>query len=704
MTPTRTLLIDNYDSFTYNLYSLLTEVNGVAPTVVPNDVDWASVNVADHDNIVISPGPGRPDRDRDFGISAAAITECDLPVLGVCLGHQGLCHLFGSQVLVAPTPMHGRISEVHHTGDGLFAGIPSPFRAVRYHSLIVEDLDDRLEALARTRDGLLMAVRHRERPLWGVQFHPESICTEHGRRLITNFRDLTPHVTSRRAAAAPPTPPPSEPRYRVDCVRIELALDPKAVYEGLFADGPNSFWLDGGAALEPDSRFSVMGDCSGPLAEYVTYSVTETAVCVHRHGKLAREVHTTFFDYLERELRARAVAPRPDLPFGFCLGYVGYLGYELKADTCGQLVHASPNPDAAVVFADRALVLDHDAGCCYLLSLDDGSADPEGARWMADTAAALAEFDVVADAPASPPPLVHLDADTEPRFRHDKDTYIALIEQCLSEIRSGESYEVCLTNTATVDGPIDPLDRYACLREISPTPYNALLQFSGISVLSASPERFLRIDSDRVIESKPIKGTRRRSSSPETDEALRSDLGANEKDRAENLMIVDLVRNDLSRVCLPGSVHVPKLFDVETYAPVHQLVSTIRGTLRPDVSVVDCIRATFPGGSMTGAPKVRTLEILDKLEDGPRGVYSGAIGYFSLTGTADFSIVIRTLVATAEEVTFGAGGAIMAMSDPDDEYEETMVKAVTMKRCLSTAADHRDKDHRDKDHRDRAAP
>ncbi|MGF7120612.1 aminodeoxychorismate synthase component I [Rhodococcus sp. BE178] len=697
---TRTLLIDNYDSFTYNLYSLLSEVNGEPPCVVKNDVDWASVDIGTFDNIVISPGPGRPDRKRDFGVSARAIANREIPVLGVCLGHQGLCHLFGSNVGLAPVPMHGRLSPIRHSGAGIFAGIPSPFQAVRYHSLIVESLPPELEQHAWTDEGLIMAAKHRRHPLWGVQFHPESICTQYGRELMGNFRDLTPTHSGRSSTrTASVSPPPradsgarsggqseAKPRYVVHTRRVDRAVDPQDVYGRLFADGPNSFWLDGSAAIEPESKFSVMGDCSGPLAEYVTYRVAETTVCVHRNGRPVESVHQRFFDYIDEQLRERAVPAVPDLPFAFGLGYVGYLGYELKADAGSQLVHTSPTADAAFVFADRAVVIDHLGGRCYLLALSEDPDDPRVAEWFAATEAEIRALDEAVEAPP-PHPLVKLEADTQPRLRHDRDEYLALVGQCLDEIRSGESYEVCLTNAATVDRVIDPLQSYETLREISPTPYSALLQFTGVSVLSASPERFLRIGVDRVVESKPIKGTRPRHARPEYDAALRKDLLDSEKDRAENLMIVDLVRNDLSRVCTPGSVHVPKLFDVETYAPVHQLVSTVRGTLRDDVSTVDCVRAAFPGGSMTGAPKLRTMEIIDKLEEGPRGVYSGAIGYFSINGTADFSIVIRTMVATDDRVTFGVGGAIVALSDPEEELEETMVKAVTMRRCLSVTSD-----------------
>lgn len=674
----RTLLIDNYDSFTYNLYSLLSEVNGVEPVVVTNDANWDAIDLTDYDNIVVSPGPGSPRTAHDLGISARAILEADLPLLGVCLGHQAICHLLGGDVDLAPVPMHGRSSDIVHTGADLFRGIPSPYSVVRYHSLTAVAVPDELEPYAWTDDGIVMAVRHRTRPMWGVQFHPESISTEYGRELLSNFRDLTQQVSPTTIA---PTPSP----YFIETRSVEGEFDTEHVFEAMFADGPNTFWLDGSAAVESDSRFTIMGDCSGPLAEYITYRVAERRVDVHSADGSVESVESTFFDYLNRQLKARATPPRQDLPFSFSLGYIGYLGYELKADVGGQLVHTSPTPDASMVFADRALVFDHETGTCYVMALVVDHSDRDTAAWFDATVDALETLrDGEMAAPSQSPLLAPSLEDALP-LRHDREKYLGLIDQCLAEIRSGETYEVCLTNIATFPGSIDALATYSTLREINPTPYSAFLGFTDLSISSASPERFLRVDADRVVESKPIKGTRPRGATPEEDARLREDLVGNEKDKAENLMIVDLVRNDLARVCVPGSVHVPKLFDVETYAPVHQLVSTVRGRLRDDTSAVDCISAAFPGGSMTGAPKIRTMAIIDKLEDGPRGVYSGAIGYFSLTGTADFSIVIRTIVSTDHETTFGVGGAIVAMSDPEEEFEETMVKAVSMRRALASA-------------------
>ena len=209
-------------------------------------------------------------------------------------------------------------------------------------------------------------------------------------------------------------------------------------------------------------------------------------------------------------------------------------------------------------------------------------------------------------------------------------------------------------------------------------PYGAFLRFGEVSVLSMSPERFLRISADGVAESKPVKGTRPRGRSAEEDEQLRAELAASEKDRAENLMIVDLLRNDLGSCAIPGSVSVDRIFDIETFSTVHQLVSTVRARLRPGVHTADCVRAAFPGGSMTGAPKIRTMRIIDELEEGPRGIYSGAIGYLGLNGAADLAITIRTLVVCPGGVSFGIGGAITALSDPAAEYEETAVKAAAL--------------------------
>ena len=685
----RILLIDNYDSFTYNLYQLLGEVAGQAPVVVRNDADWAGIDLGRFDGIVVSPGPGRPDRPKDFGISVEAITQTTLPVLGVCLGHQGIAHLFGGTVRHAPEPVHGRSADVLHDGDGLFAGLPSPLSVVRYHSLIADDLPPELEVTARTGDGLIMGLRHRDRPLWGVQFHPESINTEHGHGLLGNFvRLVGEHRAGRAGGAAPAAGRPAA--YRLHTRLIGALPDPLQAYETLFAGAEHGFWLDASAVIDGLSRFAFMGDGTGPLAEYVTYRVGEGVTVRGSDGWV--ETHDrTFFDYLDEQVARRHVPVPPGLPTDFNLGYVGYLGYELKAETGGSAAYRSETPDAALLFADRMLVIDHVDRVCYLVALS-GGAVPEAAAeaWLAATEAALAGVpEYRSGATGSVVLAGYARAATGSGYdlqpRADKDTYLEQIDQCLAQIRDGESYEICLTNTITVAVDLDPLRTYSHLRAISPVPYGGYLRYPGVAVLSASPERFLTVDPRGAVESKPIKGTRPRGATPAEDDELRRDLLSREKDRAENLMIVDLVRNDLNTVCEIGSVHVPRSFAVETYAPVHQLVSTIRGQLRPGVSGVGCVRAAFPGGSMTGAPKLRTMEIIDRLEGGPRGVYSGAMGWFGLSGAVDLSIVIRTLVLTAGKATFGVGGAIVSLSDPAEELEETSVKSGAMVAAIAAA-------------------
>ncbi|MFC1409702.1 aminodeoxychorismate synthase component I [Streptacidiphilus sp. N1-12] len=686
----RILLVDNYDSFTYNLFHLLAEVTGDEPTVLSNDdPHWRPGMLAGFDAVVLSPGPGRPDRAEDFGLCTELVEHGELPTLGVCLGHQGMAHLHGGTVARAPEPVHGRVEQVHHRGQDLFAGLPTPFAAVRYHSLTVTGLPPELEPTAWTADGLLMGLRHRYRPQWGVQFHPESACSEQGGGLVGNFVRLAEaeHGRRGRPLAAPRRQEPARPaeapvaepaparRLRVLTRAVPLALDEEQLYDRMFRGGDHAFWLDSSAADSAEGRFSIMGDGSGPLARTARADTwTGTVTITSADGE--ELVTGDFLDWLDQDLRTLDTR-LPELPGPFALGWVGYLGYGLKAQCGGANQHRSEEDDAVLVFTDRAVVVDHATGTAHLLALaEEGSAagsEEAARRWLESAESRLRAPAVrLPGAPAQPVQAGAV------RLRHERDRYLDLVAECQQEIAAGETYEVCLTNQLEVRAELDPWQAYRRLRRISPAPFGALLQFGAVSVLSTSPERFLRVSASGVAESSPIKGTRPRGRTAAEDRALRQDLAVNRKDRAENLMILDLVRNDLGRCAESGTVEVAGMFQVRTFERVHQLVSTVRARLRPESGAAECVRAAFPPGSMTGAPKRRTMELIDRLEQGPRGIYSGAIGYFSLSGAADLSVVIRTAVVTPGRVRYGTGGAVIALSDPAEEWEETAVKAAPL--------------------------
>jgi para-aminobenzoate synthetase len=683
----RTLIIDNYDSFTCNLVHLIADINQEEPLLFRNDAaTWDELSGQRFDNIVISPGPGRPDRAADFGLCRAAIEAATVPLLGVCLGHQGIAIASGASLERAPSLVHGRTSRIVHEGLGLFAGMQPLFNAARYHSFVVgRPLPSALEEIARTEDGLVMAIAHRTRPQWGVQFHPESILTEDGRILLRNFRDL-----SFRASGRPSTPPPARAGKRRAPVptaatrkafwlEIPRAIDTEAAFCSLFADQPFAFWLDSNLAGSALSQWSYIGDASGPHAATIQYRSSERIIVID--DARGHRIETTgLFEYLQKAPPAR---PQSAPPCPFVGGHVGWFGYELRHDCGSPTKRRAATPDALLIHADRFIAVNHLSGKTYVCAIDSPDEASRAQHWIQST---LKRIESAQSPPLKSPPMVR-EEPLEFLMRDGKASYLSKVARCLDLIAQGETYQVCLTNELSCAAPIEPLQVYRTMRRVNPAPFAAFLTWPGGAVLSASPERFLAVDADGNIEAKPIKGTIRRDADPLEDKRLIETLRHSRKNRAENGMIVDLLRHDLSRCCETGTVAAPNLFDVETYQTVHQLVSTVSGVLKPGHTLIDVLRSgAFPGGSMTGAPKFRTLEHIDRLEQRARGIYSGALGWLGDDGAADLSIVIRSVVSADGRFSIGVGGGVVAESTPDGEYEEMLLKAEASIKSIVIAA------------------
>ena len=479
-------------------------------------------------------------------------------------------------------------------------------------------------------------------------------------------------------------------------VRVEGLPAPAPLFQALYGAAETAIWLDSSIAEAGAStsraRFSIMADDSGCFGQLARHQSAVTSVAA---GPVTTRISGPFFSWLDSVWGRKAVRAPGHYPGDFTLGWLGYLGYELKAETGGAAASAPApgaqqppaHPAAALLFAGLAVVLDHQEHCLYVLSLTDAhhptsmiEAEQFLARVRAASHAATSTVHYAADEQSAAAPA----ASAIPRFRalDDQQGYKKMIAAAQEQIHNGNSYEVCLTTQleAHTRERVDAWTTYQALRKRSPAPFAAFMRLDTLSVCSTSPERFLRIGPEGLMRAEPIKGTRRRDTNPEVDAALKQDLATSLKDRAENIMIVDLLRNDLSRFAVPESLLVPRLCAIESYATVHQMVSTIEAQLAPGSSRAQAVAAAFPAGSMTGAPKISTMAILDSLEAGPRGIYAGAMGYFSLNAALDLSVVIRTLVLQdtsdgGTQLSLGIGGAITADSDDEAEWQEIQAKA-----------------------------
>ncbi|MET0811506.1 MAG: aminodeoxychorismate synthase component I [Microbacterium sp.] len=412
------------------------------------------------------------------------------------------------------------------------------------------------------------------------------------------------------------------------CVALDAWQDPASVHDLVSSRGDDTFWLDAGPGAR--AGWSWVGE-----------------------GRLESDP--------ERVRALPCATAGEDVEGGrFRGGWVGWLGYEDAASRAGAPT-APVEPAVAQVAwlrVERYVAFDHAAQVAWAFApahevdgfraFVDGAGEPIAAEGAAPLGLAIAR-----DLPRE---------------------YAALIERCRDAIREGDAYQLCLTTRFRVEAEVDEVSAYRRLRTATPAHHGGIVRAAGVALASASPERFLEVG-DGIVRTRPIKGTRPRGRDAEEDLALARELRESEKERAENVMIVDLMRNDLSRVCAPGSVGVDGLLQVESYPAVHQLVSTVSGRLVEGTTVGDLLDATFPAGSMTGAPKLSAMTILHDLEDGPRGVFAGCFGWIGDDGALDLAMVIRSIVVHPGGAYVGAGGGITWRSDAAAEVQEVGVKA-----------------------------
>ncbi|MBM7614941.1 aminodeoxychorismate synthase component I [Alkaliphilus hydrothermalis] len=450
---------------------------------------------------------------------------------------------------------------------------------------------------------------------------------------------------------------------------IITALDSFQLYS-IFKDRPYSFFLDSGKNYERLGKFSFIG-----FNPHLVFKSKDQHITITQEGKednftgdpfdSLREIYNQFQRSYDSE-------------FPFVGGLVGYLSY----DMCHHIeklprtaVDDVEIPDCFFGLYDGIIIVDHIHNRTYIASLGIKAEAKEVVEEIAKMIGVAEEKGVEINLTNK--------QQVELKANFTREDYIKTVNRVRDYIKSGDIYQANLTQRFQCEIEETPFELYGKLRSINPAPFASFIDFGEGHIVSSSPERFIQIRND-IIETRPIKGTRPRGKTPEEDQFNRNELLNSEKDQAELLMIVDLERNDLGKVSKNGTVKVTELFHLEEYPTVYHLVSTVQGEIKEEYDVIDCIKATFPGGSITGAPKIRAMEIIDELEPTQRNIYTGSIGYIGLNGDVDLNIVIRTIVCKDNKAYFQVGGGIVWDSDAEMEYEETLHKGSALMKALNS--------------------
>lgn len=451
--------------------------------------------------------------------------------------------------------------------------------------------------------------------------------------------------------------------------KIRTALDSFELFT-IFEKSMDAIFLDSGRDHEGMGRYSIIA--VRPFEKLVSKNKRTLII----KGEETVSFEGNPFDVVRNKLESYQMSYKSDLPF--VGGAVGYFGYDL-CHHVEKLPRTAVDdvdiPDLYLCFYHGAIVIDHKEACVYITDAELKPGAEERTRQIeAEIEKAQSNLD----------PIEVKDHLGQVEFKPnmDKETYLNGVRRIKEYIHTGDIYQANMTQRFETVLRHKPIELYKKLREINPAPFAAYLDFGNGQIVSSSPERFLKVR-DGKIETRPIKGTLPRGKTPEEDEALKVKLQNSMKDRSELLMIVDLERNDLSRVAKTGTVEVPELFVIESYATVHHLVSTVTAELSENKSIADLLEASFPGGSITGAPKIMAMKVIDELEPTQRGIYTGSIGYIDFNGNADLNIVIRTVVCKDDTAYFQVGGGIVWDSDEYLEYDETLDKARALMNALN---------------------